>query len=92
MRERERERRVSVYEEAPCFYPGPRPFKQRFQFQPPRPCMLVLSPAAVTVTEVVNKYAAARRRLTQVVGVDVAFVVDALNVAVRLAGGDKAGG
>ena len=45
--------------------------------------MLVLSPAAVTVTEVVNKYAAGRRRLTQVVGVDVAFFVDALNEAVR---------
>ena len=40
----------------------------------------MLSPAAVRVTQVVNKYAASgRRHLTQVVGVDIDFVLDVLN-------------
>jgi len=43
--------------------------------------LLVLSPTAVRITQVVNKYAASggRRRLTQVVGVDVDLIVDVLN-------------
>jgi hypothetical protein len=51
--------------------------------------LLVISPTAVRVTRVVNKYAAGRRRLTQVMGVDVDFVVDVLNAAVATSVGTQ---
>jgi hypothetical protein len=51
--------------------------------------LLVLNPTAVRVTQVVNKYAAGRRRLTQVVGVDVDFAVDVLNAAVATSVGTQ---
>ena len=51
--------------------------------------LLVLSPGTVHVTKVSNQYVSGRRRLTQVIGIDVDFVVDVLDAVVASTVGPK---
>jgi len=54
--------------------------------------LLMLSPAAVRVIGVANKYASGRRHLTQMVAVDIDFVVDVLDLTVATSVGTQLDG